>query len=125
MFVLFLSIFLTENVNNSLPGPFFSTEAETQGISQTMVGIIVATFTVFVAISSMFFLLVATPTKMKAWFSFGAITSGATCLIFGELIHGPPGTVFAVLCIITRAFMGCAAAAIWGSGSPSVLPLLT
>ena len=120
---LCLTVYLAEGMNNSLPSPFFPTEAETRGVSQTMVGIIIASFNVFVTISALLMLLVASPTKMKTWFCVGAITSGATCLIFGELINGPPGKIFTVLCIVTRAFMGFGASAIWGSGAPIVLPL--
>ena len=120
---LCLTVYMAEGMNNSLPSPFFPTEAKARGVSQTMVGIIIASFNIFATIASIFMLLVASPTKMKTWFCIGAITSGATCLIFGELIHGPPGTVFSILCIITRAFMGCGASAIWGSGAPIILPL--
>ena len=120
---LCLTVYLAEGMNNSLPSPFFPTEAQTRGVSQTMVGIIIASFNVFVTISALLMLLVASPTKMKTWFCVGAITSGATCLIFGELINGPPGKIFSTLCIITRAFMGFGASAIWGSGAPIVLPL--
>ena len=120
--VLSLAVHLAYGMNNSLPSPFFPTEAQSHGVSQTTVGIIVAALNVSIVASSVFMLLVS-PEKMKRWFCLGAMTSGAMCLAFGELINGPPGTIFALLSIATRIIMGFGNAAISSSGVPILLPL--
>ena len=121
--ILILTVYLTQGMNNSLPSPFFPTEAQSRGVSQTMVGIIVASFNVSVVISSILMLLVVSPERMKRWFCVGAMVCGAMCLAFGELINGPPGIIFALLSIVTRVIMGSGNAAIWSSGAPIMLPL--
>ena len=123
LLILSLTVYLAQGMNNSLPSPFFPTEAQSHGVSQTTVGIIVAALNVSIVTSSVFMLLVVSPEKMKRWFCLGAMTSGAMCLAFGELINGPPRAIFALLSIATRVIMGFGSAAIWGSGAPILLPL--
>ena len=120
--ILCLVVYLSEGMTNSVPSPIFPTKAESRGVSQTMVGIIIGSFNVFAGIFAVVMLVVASPTNVKSWFCIGAVTSGVTSLIFGELIHCPPGPVFFILCIITRAFRGCGSSALWGSGAPIVFP---
>ncbi|XP_026702041.1 MFS-type transporter SLC18B1 isoform X2 [Athene cunicularia] len=106
------SINFSSMICYSILGPFFPSEAEKKGASNTVVGLIFGCFALINFLSSL--ILGNYLTRIGANFMFvaGMFVSGCVTILFGMLDKVPSGPMFIGLCFLVRAMdaVGFAAA---------------
>ncbi|NXX90498.1 S18B1 protein, partial [Centropus bengalensis] len=96
----------------SILGPFFPSEAEKKGVSDTIVGLIFGCFALFDFLTSLIWGNYLTQIGAKFMFVAGMFVSGCVTILFGVLDMVPSGPLFIGLCFLVRAMdaIGFAAA---------------
>ncbi|NXS08226.1 S18B1 protein, partial [Neodrepanis coruscans] len=87
----------------SILGPFFPSEAEKKGVSNTIVGLIFGCFAFFNFWSSLILGKYLTHIGAKFMFVAGMFVSGCVTILFGMLDKVPSGPVFIIFCFLVRA----------------------
>ncbi|XP_066470820.1 MFS-type transporter SLC18B1 isoform X2 [Tiliqua scincoides] len=87
----------------SILGPFFPTEAEKKGASNTVVGLIFGCFALFNFLTSLIMGNYLVQIGAKFMFVAGMFVSGCVTILFGMLDRAPDGPVFIGLCFLVRA----------------------
>ncbi|XP_071114196.1 MFS-type transporter SLC18B1-like [Haliotis cracherodii] len=95
----------------SLLAPFFPSEAQAKGASQTVVGLIFGCFEFVIFVSSPIFGTFLTRLGPKFVFISGVFVCGVCSVLFGLLDRSPSGTIFIVMCFLCRSVeaLGCSA----------------
>ncbi|KAM4679432.1 MFS-type transporter SLC18B1 isoform 2-T2 [Amazona ochrocephala] len=106
------SINFSSMICYSILGPFFPSEAEKKGASNTIVGLIFGCFALVNFLSSLILGNYITHIGAKFMFLAGMFVSGCVTILFGMLDKVPSGPVFIGLCFLVRAMdaVGFAAA---------------
>ncbi|NWR72019.1 S18B1 protein, partial [Centropus unirufus] len=96
----------------SILGPFFPSEAEKKGVSNTIIGLIFGCFALFDFLTSLIWGNYLTQVGAKFMFVAGMFVSGCVTILFGILDKVPSGPLFIGLCFLVRAMdaVGFAAA---------------
>ncbi|XP_050172249.1 MFS-type transporter SLC18B1 [Myiozetetes cayanensis] len=97
------SINFSSMVCYSILGPFFPTEAEKKGASNTIVGLIFGCFALFNFLSSLILGNYLTRIGAKFMFVAGMFVSGCVTILFGMLDKVPSGPMFIGFCFLVRA----------------------
>ncbi|NWI58719.1 S18B1 protein, partial [Calyptomena viridis] len=87
----------------SILGPFFPSEAEKKGASNTIVGLIFGCFAFFNFVSSLILGNYLTHIGAKFMFVAGMFVSGCVTILFGMLDKVPSGPMFIIFCFLVRA----------------------
>ncbi|KAK5917504.1 hypothetical protein CgunFtcFv8_012389 [Champsocephalus gunnari] len=87
----------------SILGPFFPTEAVKKGASQTLIGLIFGCYAVFNLIASLIMGKYIVQIGAKFMLVAGLFVSAGSTIMFGLLIHAPPGAPFIALCFVVRS----------------------
>ncbi|NXM78434.1 S18B1 protein, partial [Serilophus lunatus] len=87
----------------SILGPFFPSEAEKKGASNTIVGLIFGCFAFFNFFSSLIWGKYLTHIGAKFMFVAGMFVSGCVTILFGMLDMLPSGPMFIIFCFLVRA----------------------
>ncbi|XP_070535327.1 MFS-type transporter SLC18B1-like [Ptychodera flava] len=109
-----LSIWLAnfaDFISFSILAPFFPTEANRMGASDTIVGLVFGCFALITFVSSPIFGKFLPQIDAKFLFLSGSFTCGVSVIIFGFLDKLNPGTEFIVFCFIVRLVEGVGASA--------------
>ncbi|KAK3583194.1 hypothetical protein CHS0354_025711 [Potamilus streckersoni] len=95
----------------SLLSPFFPTEAQKKGATQTEIGFIFGVYELVIFVSSPVFGNFIAKIGAKFMFVTGIMVCGACTILFGNLNAGPDGTTFVVMCFVVRSVeaLGCSA----------------
>ncbi|XP_014795288.1 PREDICTED: MFS-type transporter SLC18B1 [Calidris pugnax] len=106
------SINFSSMICYSILGPFFPTEAEKKGASNTVVGMIFGCFALCNFLTSLILGNYLTQIGAKFMFVSGMFVSGCVTILFGMLDKVPSGPIFISLCFLVRAMdaVGFAAA---------------
>ncbi|XP_065536924.1 MFS-type transporter SLC18B1 isoform X4 [Lathamus discolor] len=106
------SINFSSMICYSILGPFFPSEAEKKGASNTVVGLIFGCFALVNFLSSLILGNYITHIGAKFMFLAGMFVSGCVTILFGMLDKVPSGPMFIGLCFLVRAMdaVGFAAA---------------
>ncbi|NXI54942.1 S18B1 protein, partial [Chloroceryle aenea] len=106
------SINFSSMICYSILGPFFPTEAEKKGASNTVVGLIFGCFALVNFLTSLVLGNYLTHIGAKFMFVAGMFVSGCATILFGLLDKVPSGSIFISLCFLVRAMdaVGFAAA---------------
>ncbi|XP_071596994.1 MFS-type transporter SLC18B1 isoform X1 [Heliangelus exortis] len=106
------SINFSSMICYSILGPFFPSEAEKKGASNTVIGMIFGCFALVNVLASLILGKYLTQIGAKFMFVAGMFVSGCVTILFGMLDKVPNGTVFISLCFLVRAMdaIGFAAA---------------
>ncbi|XP_068003366.1 MFS-type transporter SLC18B1 isoform X1 [Melanerpes formicivorus] len=106
------SINFSSMICYSILGPFFPTEAEKKGASNTVVGMIFGCFALVNFLSSLILGNYLTEIGAKFMFVSGMFVSGCVTILFGMLDKVPSGPMFIGLCFLVRSMdaLGFAAA---------------
>ncbi|XP_027489832.1 MFS-type transporter SLC18B1 isoform X1 [Corapipo altera] len=106
------SINFSSMICYSILGPFFPSEAEKKGASNTIVGLIFGCFALFNFLSSLILGNYLTHIGAKFMFVAGIFVSGCVTILFGMLDKVPSGPMFIGFCFLVRAIdaIGFAAA---------------
>ncbi|NWY63098.1 S18B1 protein, partial [Chionis minor] len=106
------SINFSSMICYSILGPFFPSEAEKKGASNTVVGLIFGCFALVNFLTSLILGNYLTHIGAKFMFVSGMFVSGCVTILFGMLDKVPSGPVFIALCFLVRAMdaVGFAAA---------------
>ncbi|XP_030303201.1 MFS-type transporter SLC18B1 isoform X6 [Calypte anna] len=106
------SINFSSMICYSILGPFFPSEAEKKGASNTVIGMIFGCFALVNVLASLILGKYLTQIGAKFMFVAGMFVSGCVTILFGMLDKVPNGTVFISLCFLVRAMdaVGFAAA---------------
>ena len=118
-----LSLFAMMGLNDTLWSPFLPMEFTQQGISESTVGLIVASYDVISLFASIFAMLVKNVHHRPFTFCLASCSMGILSIIFGQLIFISSGLLFIVLCVVTRALMGFSTTMLWCSGSSLFISL--
>ncbi|NXG01077.1 S18B1 protein, partial [Sakesphorus luctuosus] len=97
------SINFTSMICYSILGPFFPSEAERKGASNTIVGLIFGCFALFNFLSSLILGNYLTQIGAKFMFVAGMFVSGCVTILFGMLDKVPSGPMFIGFCFLVRA----------------------
>ncbi|XP_009079383.1 PREDICTED: MFS-type transporter SLC18B1, partial [Acanthisitta chloris] len=97
------SINFSSMICYSILGPFFPSEAEKKGASNTVVGLIFGCFAVFDFSASLILGNYLTHIGAKFMFVAGMFVSGCVTILFGMLDKVPSGPMFIGLCFLVRA----------------------
>ncbi|KAL5014839.1 hypothetical protein ScPMuIL_009109 [Solemya velum] len=95
----------------SLLAPFFPTEANKKGASDTLVGMIFGAFELVIFISAPIFGNYLTRIGSKFMFIAGVMVCGTCAILFGTLDRSPDGTPFIVMCFLSRSVEALGASA--------------
>ncbi|XP_063246109.1 MFS-type transporter SLC18B1 isoform X2 [Prinia subflava] len=87
----------------SILGPFFPSEAEKKGASNTIVGLIFGCFALFNFLTSIILGSYLSQIGAKFMFVAGMFASGCVTILFGMLDKVPSGPVFIGFCFLVRA----------------------
>ncbi|NWH50555.1 S18B1 protein, partial [Fregata magnificens] len=106
------SINFSSMICYSILGPFFPSEAEKKGASNTVVGLIFGWFALVNFLTSLILGNYLTHIGAKFMFVAGMFVSGCVTILFGMLDKVPSGPMFIGLCFLVRAMdaVGFAAA---------------
>ncbi|XP_010139390.1 PREDICTED: MFS-type transporter SLC18B1 isoform X1 [Buceros rhinoceros silvestris] len=106
------SINFSSMICYSILGPFFPSEAEKKGASNTVIGLIFGCFALVNFLTSLILGNYLTRIGAKFMFVAGLFVSGCVTILFGMLDKVPSGPVFISLCFLVRAMdaVGFAAA---------------
>ncbi|NXJ55714.1 S18B1 protein, partial [Spizaetus tyrannus] len=106
------SINFSSMICYSILGPFFPSEAEKKGASNTVVGLIFGCFALVNFLTSLILGNYLTHIGAKFMFVAGMFVSGCVTILFGMLDKVPSGPMFIGLCFLVRAMdaIGFAAA---------------
>ncbi|NXO03924.1 S18B1 protein, partial [Rhinopomastus cyanomelas] len=97
------SINFSSMISYSILGPFFPSEAEKKGASNTVVGLIFGCFALFNFLTSLIVGNYLTRVGVKFMFVAGMFVSGCVTILFGVLDKVQSGPVFIGLCFLVRA----------------------
>ncbi|XP_061479848.1 MFS-type transporter SLC18B1 isoform X3 [Rhineura floridana] len=97
------SINFSSMICYSILGPFFPSEAEKKGASNTVVGLIFGCFALFNFLTSLVMGKYLVQIGAKFMFVAGMFTSGCVTILFGMLDRAPEGPIFIGLCFLVRA----------------------
>ncbi|NXS52553.1 S18B1 protein, partial [Brachypteracias leptosomus] len=97
------SINFSSMICYSILGPFFPTEAEKKGASNTVVGLIFGCFALVNFLTSLILGNYITHIGTKFMFVAGMFVSGCVTILFGMLDKVPSGPMFIGLCFLVRA----------------------
>nr|XP_010986993.1 MFS-type transporter SLC18B1 isoform X3 [Camelus dromedarius] len=86
----------------SILGPFFPTEAEKKGVSNTVIGMIFGCYALFDLLASLVFGKYLVHIGAKFMFVAGIFVSGGVTILFGVLDQVPEGPVFIAMCFLVR-----------------------
>nr|XP_045380711.1 MFS-type transporter SLC18B1 isoform X3 [Camelus bactrianus] len=86
----------------SILGPFFPTEAEKKGVSNTVTGMIFGCYALFDLLASLVFGKYLVHIGAKFMFVAGIFVSGGVTILFGVLDQVPEGPVFIAMCFLVR-----------------------
>ncbi|XP_072821993.1 MFS-type transporter SLC18B1 isoform X5 [Vicugna pacos] len=86
----------------SILGPFFPTEAEKKGVSNTVTGMIFGCYALFDLLASLVFGKYLVHIGAKFMFVAGLLVSGGVTILFGVLDQVPEGPVFIAMCFLVR-----------------------
>ncbi|NWI85977.1 S18B1 protein, partial [Pitta sordida] len=105
IFTLFAaaSINFSSMICYSILGPFFPSEAEKKGVSNTIVGLIFGCFAFFNFFASLVLGNYLTHIGAKFMFVAGMFLSGCVTILFGMLDKVPSGPMFIGFCFLVRA----------------------
>ncbi|NWX26950.1 S18B1 protein, partial [Notiomystis cincta] len=106
------SINFSSMICYSILGPFFPSEAEKKGASNTIVGLIFGCFALFNFLTSLIFGNYLSQIGAKFMFVAGMFVSGCVTILFGMLDKVPSGPMFIGFCFLVRTIdaIGFAAA---------------
>ncbi|NXH79807.1 S18B1 protein, partial [Edolisoma coerulescens] len=106
------SLNFTSMICYSIMGPFFPSEAEKKGASNTIVGLIFGCFSLFNFLTSLILGNCLSQIGAKFMFVAGMFVSGCVTILFGMLDKMPSGPMFIGFCFLVRAMdaIGFAAA---------------
>ncbi|XP_072711989.1 MFS-type transporter SLC18B1 isoform X3 [Ciconia boyciana] len=97
------SINFSSMICYSILGPFFPSEAEKKGASNTVVGLIFGCFALVNFLTSLIFGNYLTHLGAKFTFVAGMFVSGCVTILFGMLDKVPSGPMFIGFCFLVRA----------------------
>ncbi|NXY33648.1 S18B1 protein, partial [Pomatorhinus ruficollis] len=97
------SINFSSMICYSILGPFFPSEAEKKGASNTIVGLIFGCFALFNFLTSLILGNYLSEIGAKFMFVAGMFVSGCVTILFGMLDKVPSGPMFISFCFLVRA----------------------
>ncbi|XP_059176645.1 MFS-type transporter SLC18B1-like [Physella acuta] len=114
--ILLLIAFFSAGCGFSLPAPFFPQEAESKGVSNTVIGLIFSTYEFMIFLSSPLYGNYLMKIGPKFMLVSGTFVAGTCSILFGLLDMCPKGASFVTLCFACRSIEALAISAILTSG---------
>ncbi|XP_075239807.1 MFS-type transporter SLC18B1-like [Convolutriloba macropyga] len=118
-----LSLFVVLGIISTAWCPFLPNEFNEREISESTVGVVIASDEVANLLASVLFMTIQNVEHRRYSFCIGACSLGVLFIVFGQLMFIKSNTVFVVFSIVVRFLMGVALSVFFCSGSALFLSM--